>query len=281
MTDTFEKKYYWGIDCGSSEIKVIVCDEQKNILLKRKTRTLFPLIEHVKKVLCSDETSGLNPFQQKSGELKKNHKIVSTGYGRSHIKFAHDQITEIKAHFLGAEQVTGEKNDYTVIDIGGQDAKIIIVQHGKVDHFVINRKCAAGTGAYIEELAHRLELSLKDLPDIAKRHDKKLILNSYCTVFAGQEVIKILMNGERVENLIQALYASVVQRVLEMASIATEKILFSGGVMNYHPVLLELFQEKLKDKKMVIVPEAQYSGALGAALHGMEKGPSEKIYSPR
>src|SRR3989338_9126405 len=169
MIKTLEKKYHWGIDCGSSEIKVVLCDKNGEVLVRRKARTLFPLMDHVKKVLLPDQDFDLSTFKEKSNDLKANHKIITTGYCRNHIKFAHGQITEIKAHFLGVQQGMKEQGDYTVIDIGGQDAKIISVKNGKVDSFNINRKCAAGTGSYIEELAHRFELNLKDLPEIAKR----------------------------------------------------------------------------------------------------------------
>jgi predicted CoA-substrate-specific enzyme activase len=158
---------------------------------------------------------------------------------------------------------------YTIIDIGGQDAKVISIDCNKVDQFAINRKCAAGTGAFIEELAHRLEVPMDKMTELANKHDKEFMLNSYCTVFSGQEVIKTLMNGERIENLIYALYLSVVKRVLEMTVVTTDVVVFSGGVIAHHPLLVELFGKKLENKKMLLAPETQYCGALGAALHGI------------
>jgi len=257
--------FYWGVDCGSTQIKVVACDSEGKILHRRIGRTLFPLMDHVRKVLSSED-SGLSPLTDDQQGIKENHTLVATGYGRNHIEFAQGKLTEISAHFLGAQELLQLEGPYTIVDIGGQDSKIIEVHDGRVGQFVINRKCAAGTGAFIEELAHRLEVRLEDLTDMARAHDKEMTLNSYCTVFSGQEVIKILMQGERLENLIHALYASVVQRILEMTNITTETVVFSGGVMNFNPVLIDLFQEKLPDNKTQLVENAQYCGAYGAAL---------------
>jgi len=258
--------FYWGVDCGSTQIKVCVCDSEGRVLHKRKGRTLFPLMEHVCKTLSGDD-SDLSPLTEDLQNVKENHTVVTTGYGRNHIDFAHGKLTEISAHFLGAQKQLQIEGPYTIVDIGGQDSKVIEVHDGRVGQFVINRKCAAGTGAFIEELAHRLEVRLEDLTDLARAHDKEMTLNSYCTVFSGQEVIKILMHGERLENLIHALYASVVQRILEMTSLNTDTVVFSGGVMNFNPVLLDLFKEKLPDQHTVLIEDAQYCGAYGAALY--------------
>ena len=258
--------FYWGVDCGSTQIKVCVCDSEGKILHKRKGRTLFPLMEHVCKTLAGGD-SELSPLTDDQRGVKHNHTLVATGYGRNHIDFAHGKLTEISAHFLGAQRLLQLEGPYTIVDIGGQDSKVIEVHDGRVGQFVINRKCAAGTGSFIEELAHRLEVRLEDLTDLARAHDKNMTLNSYCTVFSGQEVIKILMHGERLENLIYALYASVVQRILEMTSLNTDTVVFSGGVMNFNPVLLDMFNEKLPDQHTVLVEDAQYCGAYGAALY--------------
>ena len=265
--------FYWGVDCGSTQIKVCVCDSKGKILHKRKGRTLFPLMEHVRKTL-SGEDAALSPLTDDQRGVKENHTLVATGYGRNHIDFAQGKLTEISAHFLGAQKQLQFEGPYTIVDIGGQDSKVIEVHDGRVGQFVINRKCAAGTGSFIEELAHRLEVRLEDLTELARSHDKEMTLNSYCTVFSGQEVIKILMHGERLENLIHALYASVVQRILEMTSLNTDTVVFSGGVMNFNPVLLDLFKEKLPDQHTVLIEDAQYCGAYGAALYA--RGLAEK-----
>ena len=146
-------------------------------------------MEHVRKTLSGDD-SELSPLTDDQRGVKDNHTVVATGYGRNHIDFAQGKLTEISAHFLGAQQLLQLEGPYTIVDIGGQDSKVIEVHDGRVGQFVINRKCAAGTGSFIEELAHRLEVRLEDLTDLARAHDKEMTLNSYCTVFSGQEVIK-------------------------------------------------------------------------------------------
>jgi len=269
---------YWGVDCGSTQIKVVACDNEGGIVHKHIGRTLFPLMEQVRQVLSAEDSS-LSPLTDDQQNVKDNHSLVATGYGRNHIDFAQGTLTEISAHFLGAQESLQLEGPYTIIDIGGQDSKVIEVHDGRVGQFVINRKCAAGTGAFIEDLAHRLEVELEDLTDLARASDKEMVLNSYCTVFSGQEVIKILMHGERLENLIHALYASVVRRIMEMTNITTETVVFSGGVMNYNPVLIDLFQRELPDNETRLVDNAQYCGAYGAALfaRGLAEKQAEKF----
>jgi predicted CoA-substrate-specific enzyme activase len=263
-----QDQFFWGVDCGSSEIKVCVSDSQGQLLQKHKRRTLFPLLEHVHKAL-EKGPERLTPLDER-GHIKPGHTVVATGYGRHHIKFINQNITEIKAHKMGVQRQMQLDEPYTIVDIGGQDSKIIQVNDSRIGQFVINRKCAAGTGAYIEELAHRLEVPLGDLNEIASDHDKKLTLNSYCTVFSGQEVIKTLMNGEKLENLIYALYSSVVQRVLEMTSFETDLVVLTGGVLEFNPILLEIMGQRLPGKRIALAPNPQFCGALGALYHGMD-----------
>lgn len=279
-TSAATTRVYWGVDCGSAEIKVAAVDGSGRILLTRKQRTLFPLAEHVHRVLAgpSGEASPLLDADRETlpegdvPRLRPGQRIYATGYGRNHIPFVHGACTEIKAHFLGVQHQLQLREDYTIIDIGGQDAKVIGATPTRVGQFAINRKCAAGTGAYIEELAHRLEVPMQDLPALAAGHDQELTLNSYCTVFSGQEVIKLLMHGERVENLVHALYRSVVKRVLEMTAIDTTTLVFSGGVMAHHQNLLALFALRFENGvQTILAPNAQFCGAIGAAIHGINE----------
>ncbi len=277
LIDDPNKTYYWGIDCGSSAIKIVVCDENGDLLLQRKSKTLFPIQDHIKFAL--NNSGDFSPFKDSAigdTKIKNNHKLAATGYGRHHIPYIDKVLTEIKAHFLGVQKQLNIPQAFTIIDIGGQDAKVIKVDSNRVDQFVINRKCAAGTGAFIEALAHRLEVPLRQMTDLASRHDKELTLNSFCTVFSAQEVIKILMDGERVENLIYALYRSVVKRILEMTSVDTDLVVFSGGVMSFHPMLVDLFAQQLavagdNNKKLIVAPNTQYCGALGAAIYAISE----------
>jgi (R)-2-hydroxyacyl-CoA dehydratese activating ATPase len=275
---------YWGVDCGSAEIKLAAIDRSGRLLTTRRCRTLFPLNQHVQRALAG-RPGELSPLLDVDAPLaddgtlplRPGQRIFATGYGRHHMGFVHGQLTEIKAHYLGVQQQLGLQDDYTIIDIGGQDAKVIRATPSRVSQFTINRKCAAGTGAYIEELAHRLEVPMDALPALAAAHDKELTLNSYCTVFSGQEVIKLLMTGEKLENLIHALYRSVVKRVLEMTPIDTATLVFSGGVMQHHALLMPLFAERFERVTTILAPNAQYCGALGAAIHGLNEESNDEL----
>lgn len=263
--------YFWGIDCGSTEIKVVVMNRNRELIHFEKRRTLFPLMQHVRAALKG--TRDIPAPWDETGQRRPNHRIVATGYGRSHIDFVDDKLTEIKSHWLGVETLMRDQletgAEFTIADIGGQDSKLIMCTGDEVRHFVINRKCAAGTGAYIEELAHRLEIPLEKMSALNERADKDLTLNSYCTVFAGQEVIRVLMEGEKVENLIRSLYQSVVKRLFEMAPITTAKVYLSGGVFAHHSALRDLMAQRLAiHQRSQLVPFAQYAGAIGACEHG-------------
>lgn len=262
------RRHYWGVDCGSRAIKIALGDEQGRVLKMMRTKTLFPLGENVSKALRSLMPS-VQPFKGERSELDEGHNVILTGYGRHHVAFATRSLTEIKSHFLGVQHQLKLSGDYELIDIGGQDSKVIHVRKGQVAHFDINRKCAAGTGAFIEELANRLDLDISKLGDLAVQSDHSLVLNSFCTVFAAQEALKLLMNGEKVENLIGALYESVAKRVLEMTPIESNRVVFSGGVMAHHPKLLPVFASRLPGKHLEVVPDAEFAGAIGAMRFGM------------
>jgi (R)-2-hydroxyacyl-CoA dehydratese activating ATPase len=281
-TTSIPASVFWGVDCGSAEIKLVAVDRDGQLLACRRRRTLFPLDQHVRRALAGEpgELSPLADADALPGEpmrLAPGQRIFATGYGRHHMDFVHGQLTEIKAHYLGVQHQLKLERDYTIIDIGGQDAKVIRATPTRVTQFAINRKCAAGTGAYIEELAHRLEVPLDGLTALAAAHDKQLVLNSYCTVFSGQEVIKLLMTGERVENLVHALYRSVVKRVLEMTAIDPDTLVFSGGVMSHHPLLMPLFAERFDGVETILAPNAQFCGALGAAIHGINEESDDEL----
>jgi len=262
--------YYWGIDCGSAFIKIALLNSKGQLLATHNKRTLFPLLDHVIAAVAETncpESPFNTPNPQTPKDVNQNHIFTATGYGRHKISFAQKKITEIKAHQLGAiNQTPNCPKDFTLIDIGGQDSKIIEVRNLKVDSFVMNRKCAAGTGAFIEELAHRLAIPIEELDSLARKKDKEMRLNSYCTVFAVQEMIKILMGGEKIENLAFALYRSIVKRVLEIAPMESNNLLLSGGVIKHNPILIDLFKTKLPSKSMSLANNSQSTGAIGAAF---------------
>jgi predicted CoA-substrate-specific enzyme activase len=206
-------------------------------------------------------------------EDRNFRRLVATGYGRHAAKarYAHEVITEIKAYALGACFFLPEVR--TILDIGGQDTKVILLdEKGNVVDFQMNEKCSAGTGKFLEVMAKALGYSLQEFGACALKSEKKIRISSMCTVFAESEVISLLHEGEKREDIAYALHNSIVERaagLLKRVGIK-EPLFFAGGVAK-NPCVRELLREKLKVE--VFVPEEpQIVGALGAALYAEAKG---------
>lgn len=199
--------------------------------------------------------------------IKSNavHRIVSTGYGRKNVDIAEKSITEISCHAAG---VTFLRPDAaTIIDIGGQDSKAISInKQGKVENFVMNDKCAAGTGRFLEVLARTLETELDEFGRISLQAEHPVNINSMCTVFAESEVISLIAKGESRENIIAGIHFSIAGRTSAMAKNVghTPPIIITGGVAKNIGVLKAL---ESKTGQTIEVPEnPQVIGALGAAV---------------
>ena len=157
----------------------------------------------------------------------------------------------------------------TIIDIGGQDNKIIKVdEKGRRLNFKMNRKCAAGTGAFLEEMAMRLDIPLEEMDSLARQSEDMVELGSYCTVFSGTEVLEKIRQGKKVPAIVKGLFYSVIKRILEMDSL-TDKVAMTGGVVAHNPYLVQMVEEKTGKK--ILVPEfPQLTGAVGAALFAID-----------
>ncbi len=190
-------------------------------------------------------------------------RIVATGYGRRRVDFAHAAVTEITCHARGC--YASFPRAITIVDIGGQDNKVIsLTDNGERRSFKMNRKCAAGTGAFLEEIAAQLDTPLAALNDLARQATGSVQLGSYCTVFAKTELLALIAQGTPLPEIVKAAFRSVTKRILEMDSLAGE-VVMTGGVVAHNPILVELVSEALG--RPVLVPDhAQYTGALGAAL---------------
>ncbi len=190
--------------------------------------------------------------------------IVATGYGRMNVPFADRQITELTCHARGLGfQFPNVKLG---IDIGGQDAKALKIRNGRLVEFVMNDKCAAGTGRFLEVIASAMGLKVSDLGDIAARATGKVAISSICTVFAEQEVITNLSQGIPLENIIAGIHDSVASRAARMARrLKVEPdVVFTGGVAQNRGVVKALAEQL---GCPILVPrEPLLSGALGAAL---------------
>ena len=254
--------YYVGIDVGSWSTKAVVVDEKVHVIGKHLLRSGADF-----KRAAEEAFEGA---MKAAGIDKKDvHKVVATGYGRKNVAIADENRTEIMCHGLGAHNHFPEAA--TIIDIGGQDNKVIRVdEHGRNVNFVLNRKCAAGTGAFLEEVALRLDVKLDDLDGLAQRSTKKIKLGSFCTVFTGSEILKLIQEGVKIEDIARGLYLSVAMRVSEMAPLEG-KVVLTGGVIANNPILKDIFEEEY-DVECLVPPDPQFIGALGAALVALDLG---------
>ena len=192
--------------------------------------------------------------------------IITTGYGRKNYSKATKYSSEIVCHARGIYFYN--KNIKTLIDIGGQDSKIIKISNtGKVLDFLMNDKCAAGTGRFLEKIAQFFCVEIDDLIEIAEKSDKKIEISSTCVVFAESEIIGLVSAGEKRANIIKAVYNSILHRIFAMCSpIGIESPLgFVGGVAK-NKGIVSLMQDIFENE--VYVPEMpEFTGALGAALY--------------
>lgn len=191
--------------------------------------------------------------------------IVATGYGRNSVDFANRIVTEITCHAVGARYLNPEVR--SVIDIGGQDSKVIALhQSGRVQDFVMNDKCAAGTGRFLEVMARALEADLDGFGRISLQADSPASISSLCTVFAESEVISLIAKGEKRENIIAGIHESIVARIAAMAGRVglVEPVMMTGGVSQNSGVV-RAFEKKI-GKSIEVSDKAQMAGAIGAAL---------------
>lgn len=252
-------KYYVGIDSGSTSTELVAVDRDKNIVKRVMVRT------------GANAASGAKKALEKS-QLKREDIafIVATGYGRKNIDFADDNITEITCHAKGAKHLYNDVR--TIIDIGGQDSKVISVdENGNVTGFVMNDKCAAGTGRFLENMAKVLEFEMKDMATVGLNYKNDLTISSMCTVFAESEVVSLIAENHSVADIVHGLNKSVGTKIKTMYSNAKDKsrVMMTGGVANNAGVVSEL--KKQLDTDIFIPDCPEFCGALGAALAGLER----------
>lgn len=206
---------------------------------------------------------------QRAGLIFENLAyIVATGYGRINVPFADKQVTEITCHARGLGSLLPSVR--TVIDIGGQDTKGIQIQDGKVLNFVMNDKCAAGTGRFLEIIADSLGVPLGQLGALSLKAEKVAQISNTCTVFAEHEVINQLANGEPVANLVAGVHEAMATRVFSLVQklkVERDVAITGGGAKN---IGLVNALEKKFGCPVLVPPEPLITGALGAALIGKE-----------
>lgn len=254
-------KYAAGLDIGSSFAKVVVIDEKGNMLGSAVQRTGIDFNKIAEALL----QKALSEAGIDSGALSG---IVATGIGRNGCLLTVRTKPEIGCFAKASFFLFG--GPAVVIDIGGQDNKIIkFDESGKQTFFRMNRKCAAGTGSFLEEISLKLDLPVAEMNAMASKADTSVAVGSFCTVFAGTEVIHHLRAGENTLGIMRGVYESVVKRVLEMAPIDNTVIL-TGGAIATNPILAKIFSERITFP-IKIAPQPQLVGAHGAALYALEK----------
>ncbi|MFA6572179.1 MAG: acyl-CoA dehydratase activase, partial [Bacteroidota bacterium] len=224
-----KKLVFAGIDIGSSRTKVVLIDDEKIILGYSVRKSGSDFANTAKQ--CLDDSL-------KMAELESENicRTVSTGYGKLNVEFADFNKTEISCHAKGCYHYFSEA--ISIIDIGGQDNKIIkLDSNGKRTSFKMNRKCAAGTGAFLEEMAMRLDVPLEEMNALAETSTEPVKIGSYCTVFSATEVLENIRKGIKVRDLAKGLFYSVVKRVFEMDSLEG-RVVMTGGVVAYNPLLV-------------------------------------------
>ncbi len=253
---------YLGLDLGSAWSKAVLLDDLGEVRARALRRTGIRFEDAA--VELRDEV--LTAARVPPGT---SMRALATGYGRRNVPFPCSRRTEISCHARGAFHHFPRTLD--VVDIGGQDNKIIHVRaDGTVANFLMNRKCAAGTGAFVEEIAHRLDLPLEKIEAYAEAATRDLTLSSFCTVFSATEVIRLIREGEGPENLCRGIFNAVVARVAEMGPLG-DFVVASGGVVGAFPVVAELLAARTGGT-VEIPPHPQHLGALGAALTAREEG---------
>lgn len=256
------KGYFAGIDSGSTSTDVVILDKEKKIVAGI--------------VLPTGAGAAIGAERALSEALKEaklNREdidaLVTTGYGRTAIQEGDKSITEITCHAKGAHYLDPQVR--TVVDIGGQDSKVIrIDENGAVENFVMNDKCAAGTGRFLEMMARTMEMDLDHMSQAGLTYKEDITISSMCTVFAESEVVSLIAQNKATDDIVHGLNKAVATKTAALAKRVggKEKYMMTGGVSK-NKGLVKTLEEKL-GTSLVIHKDAQLCGALGAALFAAE-----------
>ena len=257
-----KEQYTAGIDSGSTSTNAVILDSGRNIVGFYVVPTGVKISDSAKKALdIALEKAGL-----KFSDIKRT---VTTGYGRSGIDFRERDVTEITCHATGAHFLNPAVR--TVIDIGGQDSKVIhLDETGAVLDFVMNDKCAAGTGRFLEMMAQSLSLSLQEMSKYGLSWKEEITISSMCSVFAQSEVVSLIAADKNLEDIVHGLNRSVAMKVLALGGKGKMKkeYMMTGGVAKNIGVVREI--EAQLGTRILVPREPEICGALGAALIAAE-----------
>ena len=251
---------FLGIDIGSTSAKTILLDKNQNILHSEFSPTGFSSSQKADEIMEKVLQMGY-----------QDHEIVSvaTGYGRVSVPYAHKTLTEISCHAKGVGRIF-EAKDACIIDIGGQDTKIIRTRNGKVMDFLMNDKCSAGTGQFLTIMADTLHLSLAEMCQAAKEGGG-VEISSMCTVFAQSEVVSLIGQGRSKEDIAFAIIDSLANKVKSLSSKMSDNadlVYLTGGLCELDYIIKSI--SKAIEKEVISLPMARYAGAMGAAMFAAE-----------
>ena len=255
-----------GIDIGSTTTKAVIVDAKGDLKGKAIVSSGMDFAQ-----------AGRAVFEQAltMAGVKETAvgAIVGSGYGRRNIAFANAVKTEIACHSRGAFHHFKEK--MTIIDIGGQDNKIIKVDaNGNRVDFKMNRKCAAGTGAFLDEIARRMNVGIEEMEGLARQSTEFVEIGSFCTVFSATEILSLVRKGVKTTDIAKGAFRSVCKRVTEMDPLAGT-VVATGGVIAHNPIVVELLAETI-GHPVATPPNPQFTGALGAALYAIDEKNKEQ-----
>lgn len=255
--------YVMGIDSGSTSTNAVIMDQDRKI-------KAFSVVRTGAKSGVSAQKA-LEEVLEKAGLAREDISwIVSTGYGRVSISFADENVTEISCHGKGAHYFNSRIR--TILDIGGQDSKAIhLNDKGEVKDFVMNDKCAAGTGRFLEMIARTLEVSLDELGAIALTSTEKIEITSMCSVFAESEVISLIANNKEKADIADGVCHAIANKAFGLLRrVGMEPdFMMTGGVAK-NPGVVRAVEEKI-GAGLYICEEPEIVGAAGAALYALEK----------
>jgi len=222
--------YRIGLDLGTSYTKGVLVDSERRMVDQLAVKTGYDF-----------KTASNQIIDYFSRQHEIEYPVYSCGYGREQLEVAHIANSEITA--LARAAFDKYQHALEVIDIGGQDTKYVrISATGQVEKFKLNRKCAAGTGAFIEEIAFRLGIAPEQFDELARQATETIKLNSYCTVFAVSEILGLIKQGTSLPNIVLGIYHSIIRRCEEMAPLQRALVL-TGGIPDKHPKIVQLFKE--------------------------------------
>ena len=256
-------KYVLGVDSGSTSTNAVIMDSDRHLLASAVVRTGAKAGESADRILAEVlEKAGLHRDQLSW--------IVSTGYGRVSIPYADENVTEISCHGRGAHYFNPDIR--TILDIGGQDSKAIrLKEDGEVADFVMNDKCAAGTGRFLEMIARTLEVDIDDLGPIALQSTEEIEITSMCSVFAESEVISLIANNKEKADIANGICRSIAGKAWSlMKRVGMEPgFMMTGGVAK-NPGVVKAVEDRI-GAKLYICPEPEIVGAAGAALYALDR----------